>query len=101
MSVPTLTHLQFVVLDSLLTADRCGRDLRKSLAKEGHRKSRPAFYQFMARLEEAGYVSGRYVPKVIDGTACRERWYRLLKRGRTAHDATCAFYADRLTANGL
>lgn len=54
-----------------------GRDLRKALAAEGHRFSMPAFYQFMASLEDRGSVRSKCEPREVLGHAVLERRYRL------------------------
>ena len=58
MSVPKLTHLQFLVIGVLLRGDCSGRVVRSELEAFGIRKSGPAFYQLMARLEDAGWDNG-------------------------------------------
>jgi DNA-binding PadR family transcriptional regulator len=79
--IPEISHLQFLVLASLLEGELPGRSLREKLAEEGRRMSGPAFYQFMARLEEAAFADGRYVPKVIDGHTVKERVYSITGSG--------------------
>jgi DNA-binding PadR family transcriptional regulator len=104
MSQPTLpgiTHLQFLVLDALVAHDRPGRELRDALAAYGVRRSAPAFYQMMARLEDAGLVEGWYEQRNVAGQHLKERSYRLTKPGRRALDATRSFYLDRLGAARL
>ena len=58
MSLPRITHLQFLVLDILTTGQEFGRQLRKQLAANGVRKSGPGFYQLMARMEDGWRVMG-------------------------------------------
>ncbi len=57
-SLPELSHLQFAVLEVLGAAQMSGKDLRTGLSELGLKKSGPAFYQMMARLEEAKFVEG-------------------------------------------
>src|SRR5262245_12262710 len=95
MPIPDITHLQYLLLVSLLDGERSGRDLRELLAREGHRKSAPAFYQLMARLEDARFVTGRYEVKEIDGNTFKERLYRVTASGATAVDQVRAFYLSR------
>ncbi|MFM8532577.1 MAG: hypothetical protein ACKOEC_03135 [Acidimicrobiia bacterium] len=58
--LPDLTHLQLLVLGVLRSADQPGRALREALAAYGIRRTGPAFYQLMARLEKDRLVDGRY-----------------------------------------
>ena len=55
MPVPTLPHLQFLVLDHLLGGELGGREPRERLAKDGQCKSLAVFYQLIPRVEEAGF----------------------------------------------
>lgn len=95
MKLPKLTHLQFLVLSLLLDSDQSGQDLRDGLKKHGVKKSGPGFYQFMARLEDAGFVKGWYDVEVINGLPLKRRMYRLLGHGRSAWGSTQEFYASR------
>ncbi|MBA4191772.1 MAG: hypothetical protein C0467_27650 [Planctomycetaceae bacterium] len=98
MPLPELSHLQLLLLHGLLEGDRTGRELRSVLNEQRHRTSSPAFYQLMARMEDAGLVKGRYTKKVVEGQIIKERVYRILAAGRAAFDAACAFYRS-LDAN--
>ena len=66
MKIPELSHLQILVLECLGTQKRPGRELRQLLTQSGTKKSGPAFYQLMARLEEAGLVEGEYSQKIVE-----------------------------------
>ena len=55
---PVLTHLQFLVLGVLRNADLPGRALRDALSGYGFRRTGPAFYQLMARLEKDRLIDG-------------------------------------------
>jgi len=90
-AIPDLTHLQALVIQLLVDADRRGRDLRDDLRREGVKMSGPAFYELMARIEERKLVAGRYVVKVVDGHTIKERWYHMEKRGLKAL-ARCATF---------
>lgn len=50
--LPAQTHLQFLVLGVLRNAELPGRAVRDALAGYGIRRTGPAFYQLMARLEK-------------------------------------------------
>lgn len=96
MALPTITHLQFFILAQVAAnpGGVPGRIIRAKLDISGIAMSLPAFYQFMARLEKAKFVSGRYEdnpgPHHI-----KERWYSLTKAGEKAQDATMKFYSKR------
>lgn len=92
MSLPRLTHLQFLVISLLKSGAARGRDLRPQLQQAGVRQSGPAFYQMMAVLEDAGYLAGWYEQQVIDGQIIRERHYKLLAPGKKAWIESRDFY---------
>ena len=58
--LPALTHLQFLVLGVLRSEEQSGRTLREALAGYGIRRTGPAFYQLMARMEKDALVDGWY-----------------------------------------
>ena len=94
-SLPSVTHLQFLVLDALAADEQAGRDVRRLLATHGVRNSAPAFYQMMARLEDAALVEGWYDQKVVGGQHLKERHYRIAPAGRRALTETRNFYLER------
>jgi DNA-binding PadR family transcriptional regulator len=94
--IPAITHLQFLVLGMLRGAPQLGRHLRKELGRHGVRRSGPAFYQMMARLEEAGLVNGEYDQKVVSGQIIKERRYTLTSAGTTAWNTTRDFYLSSI-----
>jgi len=98
-NMPELSHLQFAVLKVLGAAERSGKDLRAGLSEHGLKKSGPAFYQMMARLEEADFVKGSYKQEIIDGQIIKERQYKITGNGVRAFNATQQFYsgAQRMT----
>src|SRR3954454_16993059 len=99
-AIPEITHLQFLVLGLLRSGAKIGRHLRRALARHGVRRTAPAFYQMMARLEDAGLVAGEYDKKVVDGQIIKERRYHLTPQGDTAWSATRAFYIDAIETYG-
>jgi DNA-binding PadR family transcriptional regulator len=104
MSLPELTHLQFLILEVVADAQVSGRNLREKLAELGVTKTGPAFYQLMARMEDAGYVKGWYEEKMVDGQRIKERFYEIKGTGLRAVEATRAFYdaqAIRRRSGGL
>jgi len=92
MKLPPLTHLQFAVLNEIGEATMSGRELRAQLKKQGIKKSGPAFYQLMARLEELKYVEGWYTQQIIDSQIIRQRHYRITTGGKNAYDKGRDFY---------
>lgn len=98
--IPDITHLQFLVLGTLRARERPGRFVRRALARHGIARTGPAFYQMMARLEDAGLVAGEYDKKVVDGQIIKERRYTLTPAGDAAWTSTRAFYSDVIDAYG-
>ena len=98
--IPEITHLQFLVLGMLRGGERHGRVIRRALARHGVRRTGPAFYQMMARLEDAALVEGAYDQKIVDGQIIKERRYTLTPAGETAWTATRAFYSDAIDQYG-
>ena len=104
LMVPDLTHLQFLVLTALLDGERRGRDVRELLADEGHRKTAPAFYQMMSRMEDSRLIKGWYDEKIVEGQRIKERWYKVTGHGQKAWDEVREFYlshAKRRVIKGL
>ena len=91
--LPRLTHLQFLVLGLLRDGEQPGRVIRETLARHGVRRTAPAFYQLMARLERDGVVEGRYEQVTAGGQAVTERRYVLRARGRELWTEARDFYA--------
>jgi DNA-binding PadR family transcriptional regulator len=79
--VPRLTHLQFLVLGLLREGERSGRAIRGAIAAHGVKRSAPAFYQLMARLERDRLVDGWYEQITVGDQAVTERRYRLRPSG--------------------
>lgn len=98
--LPAISHLQYLTLGALLSGDRPGRELRETLREFGVRRTRAAFYQFMARLEKSDLVEGWYEQLEVGGQVVTERRYSITTRGRRAWSAARDFYAavDTLTS---
>ena len=75
--LPELTHLQFLVLGVLRNGDLPGRALRDALSGYGIRRTGPAFYQLMARLEKDRLIDGWYEQVTVGDQAVTERHYRI------------------------
>jgi DNA-binding PadR family transcriptional regulator len=81
MPIPQITLLQWLVLEIIGGCERSGKYVREILSERGHRKSLPAFYQMMARLEDAGLVSAQSARVDVDGYGVTERRYKLTGKG--------------------
>src|SRR5690349_16897618 len=92
--LPPLTHLQFLILGALLADQRSGKALRRELGRYGVRRTAAAFYQMMARIEDANWVSGAYTQQIVDGQIIKERSYRITAAGERAWTRTRDFYAE-------
>ena len=57
--------------------------VRELLGRYGVRRTAPAFYQMMARLERDGLIDGWYGQVVVGDQAVTERRYRITKAGAT------------------
>jgi DNA-binding PadR family transcriptional regulator len=91
-ALPTLTHLQFLVLGTLRTDDQPGRTVRQVLSAYGVRRSAPAFYQLMARLEREKLVTGWYEQITVGDQAVTERRYRITADGTRRWTRAQQFY---------
>ncbi len=103
--VPSLSHLQFLVLGRLMMGSATGRQIRGRLAEFSVKKSGPAFYQLMSRMEDSGIVKGWYQQQIVDSQIIRERHYKITAQGRASWRASSEFYrraTEELTgAEGL
>jgi DNA-binding PadR family transcriptional regulator len=90
--LPDLTHLQFLILGVLRGDEQPGRVLRDALAGYGIRRTGPAFYQLMARLEKDGLVDGWYEQVTVGDQAVTERRYRITAEGKKQWNDARAFY---------
>jgi DNA-binding PadR family transcriptional regulator len=97
-NVPDISHLQYLALGALMADGRSGRDLREQVRSFGVRRTRAAFYQFMARLERDGLVEGWYDQVQAGDQRVTERRYRITPEGRAAWKETHAFHeaVDRM-----
>ena len=93
-ALPALTHLHYLVLGVLRGDEQPGRVLRHALASYGVRRSGPAFYQLMARMERAGLVEGRYEQVVVGDQAVTERRYRITRDGARQWTDAHRFYEE-------
>jgi DNA-binding PadR family transcriptional regulator len=92
--IPTITHMQFLVLGLLREEEQPGRVIREALAAHGVRRSAPAFYQLMARLERDRLVDGWYEQVSAGDQAVTERRYRLRPAGARLWAEARDFYTS-------
>ena len=93
-ALPALTHLQYLVLGVLRNDAQPGRVLRRALASYGVRRSAPAFYQLMARLEKARLVEGWYELITVGDQSVTERRYRITPEGSRLWARAHSFYEE-------
>lgn len=94
--IPRLSHLQFLVLGILSGRTVPGREIRERLKEFKVRKSGPAFYQLMSRLEDSELVKGTYHQEIIESQIIRERHYRVTAKGTRAWQSSRDFYVDAI-----
>lgn len=95
MTVPSITPMQFLVLRILSNGECSGREIRAQLKSKGVKRSGAAFYEHMARMEDAKLVIGSYVEKTIEGQRVRERRYEITGDGLKAFESAREFYAEK------
>lgn len=98
--IPELSNLQYLALGVLRSGETAGRELRAAVRGFGVRRTRAAFYQFMARLERDGLVEGWYEQVQVGDQLVTERRYRITAVGRKAWAETHSFHeaVDRLAS---
>jgi DNA-binding PadR family transcriptional regulator len=90
--LPAITPMQFLVLGLLREDEQPGRVLREALEAHGVKRSAPAFYQLMARLERDRLVDGWYEQVTVRDQAVTERRYRLRPAGAKLWTEARDFY---------
>ena len=98
--LPRITHMQFLVLGLLRDGERPGRVLRDALAAHGVKRSAPAFYQLMARLERDRLVDGWYEQVAAGDQSVTERRYRLRPSGKKLWTEARDFYSTLIARAG-
>jgi hypothetical protein len=93
-ALPALTHLQYLVLGVLRADEQPGRTVRQALAAYGVRRTAPAFYQLMSRLERARLVQGWYEQVIVRDQAVTERHYRIMPEGARLWADAHRFYEE-------
>src|SRR5688500_856474 len=90
--IPPITHLQFLVLGCHVEGEQPGRAIRETIAAYGVRRSGPAFYQMMSRLERDRLLEGWYGQVTVGDQAVTERRYRIKPMGARLWRETSEFY---------
>jgi DNA-binding PadR family transcriptional regulator len=93
--MPDLSHRQFFIVDLVGDDEHSGRYIRDRLNDHGIKTSLPAFYQMMARLEDAELIRGFYVTTPVKGHVLKERHYKSLAHGRKQCQVVLDFYKSR------
>ena len=91
--LPSLTHLQFAILNCLSNKPLHGQALRELLADLGIHQSGPSFYQLMRRMETSGLIHGKYRQKILGTRTYREREYTITDPGKDAIAFAAGFYS--------
>lgn len=90
--LPTITHLQAAILKQLRDSPLAGVAVRIGLCALGIKKEGPAFYQLMARMEEAGLIDSRKTPLTVGDQRYHECHYKITAKGRKELERTEEFY---------
>ena len=98
--LPQITPMQFLVLGLLKEREHPGRVIRDALAAHGVKRSAPAFYQLMARLERDRLVDGWYEQVMAGDQAVTERRYRLRPAGAKLWTEARDFYTAAIVPPG-
>ena len=99
--LPTLTHLQFLVLD-IVAGNAEGISAQQAqdvLSRHGQNHRGPKFYQLMKRLEEAGLIESWYQTFDVAGGDVRRTYYKVTTAGEVAWRVTVQFYLTRMKAS--
>ena len=90
--LPSLSVLQILILDTIGVGEIASGELRERLKAGGFRKSAPAFYQAMTRLEDAGLVESRFTTERIEGATVREKQFKVTALGMAALSEAQRFF---------
>jgi DNA-binding PadR family transcriptional regulator len=79
----------------LINGEKSGQELRDELScKHKSKKSLPAFYQLMDRMESAGLISGWYEQIEVKGHLVKERRYKINAKGERSFNESVMYYSD-------
>ena len=95
MNFPQTPHLQNAVLGMLINGEKSGQEVRDVLrTQHRQKKSLPAFYQSMDRMEKAGLVKGWYAQIEVSGHLVKERRYKITAKGDRSLNETMMYYSS-------
>jgi DNA-binding MarR family transcriptional regulator len=95
LPLPSITHLHFVILDTLYRGRLNGEQIRSKLRLQTITMSLSTYYEHMKRMESRGFVRGWYSAELRGERAVRVQLYEITVAGRRAVETTYDFYADR------
>ena len=92
--IPTVTHIQFVVLDILQSGKWVSAHrVRTALKSFGDSRQGPAFYQLMQRMVKDGFIKHEVRLMAVDDCMPVARtYYKILASGLNAWRETIVFY---------
>ena len=94
MPLPDVTHLQFAIIDVMGAKERTGEEIRRSLFREHSiKRTLAAFYMLMKRLEDSGFITGRYRLVEIGSYTAKQRLYKVTGQGAKAFQNARDWYA--------
>jgi hypothetical protein len=94
MKLPSLTPIQFVVLEAIAFALLPGKELRARLHEKGIPMEGPNFYQCMKRMEKSRLVRVEKRSQIITGQIIKESLYAVTKKGECAFLDAVEFYGS-------
>lgn len=96
-ALPSVTHLQFLVLDLFRSTDVVvpAQQLMAVLQSLGVGTEGPKFYQLTKRMEQCGLIAAEKRRVDVAGGHVQRTFYRLKPSGVAAWRATAAFYETR------
>lgn len=100
VTLPTLTHLQFLVLDVLASTSEgaSSQEIQDAIASYGQDYRGPKFYQLMKRLERDKLLESWSQAFDVAGSEVTRTFYRATAAGLVSWRLTLQFYATRLRA---
>ena len=92
MSIPKISHLEYLVINIIGLDERSGTYVREALIKENWSKTPASFYQLMKRMEVSKLIEGRYESKIIKKQTITIRKYKITQLGQDEWINTLGFY---------
>ena len=99
VSLPTLSHVEFVAIDCTVQQERSARDIREHLAKLGWNRTDASLSHTMRKLVGQGLLECQYRQSIARGHTVTQAHYIPTKQGLVAWRSTLLFYAIRWQAN--